>query len=47
MSSWLIDITSFIRIVSDDEPTEEEARGYIKEEIGQLIDNSDVKVTHC
>lgn len=45
MSSWLIDVTSFIRVVSDDKPTSEEAVSYIKEEIGQLIDNMYVEIT--
>ena len=45
MSSWLIDITSFIRVVSDDEPTPEEAVVHVKEEISQLIDNMHIEIT--
>lgn len=50
MSSWLIDITSFIRVVSDDKPTQDQARDYIrdnKDKFAQMLDNMDVKITHC
>ena len=45
MSSWLIDITSFIRVVSDDKPTPVEAVDHIKEEIRQIIDNMHIEIT--
>lgn len=45
MSTWIIDIDSFIRVVSDDFPTEEEIVNYIREEISELIDNMHTEVS--
>lgn len=47
MSSWLIDFTAFIRVASDDKPTDDEARACIKQETGQILDNAHIEITRC
>ena len=47
MTSWLIDFTTYIRVVSNDKPNDEEARAYIERETGQVLDNAHIKITRC